>query len=54
MVNNLLPQQLTIALKIQNNRGQKIRELADIAKTLIDRVHYILHDVLGMKKLFVR
>ena len=47
-----------IVTKIHNavlhDRRLKVRELADIVNISIDRVHYILHDVLGMKKLSAR
>lgn len=39
---------------ILNDRRLKVRELADMAKISNDRVHYILHDILGMKKLSAR
>ena len=47
-----------IVTKIHNavlyDRRLKVRELADIVNISIDHVHYILHDVLGMKKLFAQ
>lgn len=39
---------------VLNDRRLKVRDLADIANISVDRVHYILHDVLGMKKLSAR
>lgn len=37
---------------VLNDRRLKLPELADMINILIDRVHYILHHVFGMKKAF--
>jgi histone-lysine N-methyltransferase SETMAR len=39
---------------VLNDRRLKVREIAEAVKISIDRVHHILHEILGMRKLSAR